>query len=110
MTMAPGPIYVGTELQLTFEMLSGETYVDPTTITFKTIDPNGTEASYTYGTDTEVGKSGTGQYYARITPNAGGRWQYRWETTGANTVVAKEGNFIVQYSPFQDSYFYQDYT
>lgn len=100
--LTPGKIYTGTELELTFSILSDDVGVDPDTVTFLTIDPSGTKSTYVYGTDDEVGRTSAGNYYARIFPGSGGRWYYRWQTTGTNKVVTKEGDFIVQRSPFVD--------
>lgn len=79
---------------------ASEVAVDPTTVTFRTYSPSGSQASYEYGTDAEVVKVETGVYYAEISPDAAGRWYYRWETT--SPVIADEGDFIVQRSPFFD--------
>jgi hypothetical protein len=103
MTLTPGKIWPGSPFRLTntYTDDTGD-YVDPTTVTLKTIDPNGTEATYVYGTDTEVGRSGTGRYFADITLSRGGRWFYRWITTGDGTAIANEGDILVQRSPFVD--------
>jgi hypothetical protein len=74
---------------------------DPTTLTFTLLDPGGTETTYTYGTDAEIVKTSTGDYYIDVTPTQGGRWYYRWVSTGT-AAGAKEGNFTVQASPFID--------
>ena len=75
-----------------------DTLTNPTTVTFKTRSPCGTETTYVYGTDGEVTRSSTGIYRAAVAPDEGGRWAYRWETTGP--VYVKAGTFLVQASPF----------
>lgn len=77
--------------------------VDPTTVTFKICNPFGTVTSYVYGTDAEVVKVNTGDYYVEYSPDVSGRWWYRWETTGSGTTTAIEGAFVVQQSPFYES-------
>ena len=78
------------------------TDIDPDTVTFKIMSPSGTIASYAYGTDAELVKASTGDYYIDYTPNASGRWSYRWESTGSNEAIAIEGSFVVQFSQFYE--------
>jgi hypothetical protein len=101
--LAPGKYYINTEIRLTASFVdSAGDAVDPDTVTFKTYSPSGQIASYVFGTDSAVQKASTGNYTADITPDKAGRWFYRWETTGTGTVLALEGNLIVQASPFFD--------
>lgn len=106
MALAPGRYFVNTSMRLTahFENDAG-TDVDPSTVTFRLMSPCGVESSYVYGTDSEVGKSSVGDYYADFVPDEAGRWFYRWESTGTGTTIAHEGNFLIQASPFYDSPF-----
>lgn len=99
--LAPGRIYPGSPFRVGahFEDDTG-TDVDPATITFKLRSPCGVETSYVYGTDDEITKSSTGDFYAEVTPDEGGRWQWRWESTGTNKTIAFEGSFLVQHSSF----------
>ena len=103
MTLTPGKIWPGTPIRLTnaYTDDAGD-YVDPATVTIKVRSPAGLESSYVYGTDDEIGRSSAGNYYADITPTEGGRWFYRWITTGTGTTIANEGDFIAQRSPFVD--------
>lgn len=103
MTLAPGKIWPGTPFRLTntYTDNAGD-YVDPTTVTLYVQDPAGNQSSYVYGTDTEMGRSSAGNYYADITMTSGGRWFYRWLTTGDGTTIANEGDVLVQRSPFVD--------
>jgi hypothetical protein len=105
MALAPGKYYVNTVMRLTshFENDAG-TDVDPSTVTFKLRSPSGVETSLVYGTDSDIGKSSVGDYYADFTPDEAGRWFYRWESTGTGTTIATEGNFLIQYSPFYDTF------
>ncbi len=78
------------------------TDIDPDTVTVKIYSPQGTITTYVYGTDAEVVKASTGDYYIDYTPNESGVWHYRWETTGTDETLAIEGYFRVQYSPFYE--------
>jgi len=101
--LTPGKFYVNTELRLeaSFETDDG-TAVDPDTVKFRTYAPSGAKATYTYGDDSEVQRTSTGNYTADIVPDEAGRWHYRWETTGTGTKIALEGDFIIQQSAFFD--------
>lgn len=99
--LAPGRHYVNAPISITanFKDSSGND-LDPTTVTFKTVDPSRLAASYVYGTDDEVVREDAGDYTATVTPDKAGRWFYRWESTGG--VIASEGDFLVQLSQFFD--------
>ena len=76
--------------------------IDPDTVTVKVRSPQGTTTSYAYGTDDEVIKASTGDYYIDYTPSESGEWWYRWEATGTNKTIAVEDYFRVQFSPFYE--------
>lgn len=103
MPLKPGRYYPGSPIRLTVSFTDEDgDYIDPTTVAISTQDPYGNTTTYTYGTDTEVGKTSTGRYFADITPDQGGRWHIRWVTTGVTTAFATEDSFLVQRSPFID--------
>lgn len=103
MMQEPGKIWPGTSLRRTVNFFDeADDPVDPDTVTFKLCSPCNQITSYVYDTDDEVQRSGVGAYYADFIPDIAGRWHWRWETTGTGTTIAKEGNFIVQYSKFVD--------
>lgn len=109
--LRPGKYYPGSVIRLTIEFTDDDgDFVDPTTVVLKTISPQGVQATLTYGTDVALGRASLGNYYADITPNEGGRWFYRWETTGSGTTLASEGDILVQYSPFVDRCYMDDYA
>lgn len=99
----PGRYYNGTTINIpvSFTDSNGDA-VDPDTVTFKTCNPNGTIGSYAYGTDAEITKISTGNYNAEIVPDKGGRWFFRWESTGTGKATVREGDFLIQVSPFVD--------
>ena len=101
--LAPGRRYINSPIALTanFQSAAGSD-VDPTTVTLRLMDPLGVETTYVYGTDDELVRDNSGDYTATVTPDSSGRWFFRWQTTGTNLIVASEGNFLVQASPFYD--------
>jgi hypothetical protein len=104
--LAPGTIYVETELRLTAAFTDSDGVgIDPDTVTFKTFSPSGAEATYVYGTDDEVQRESAGNYTADIVPDEAGRWHIRWKTTGTGKVIAIEDDFIVRKSAFFDDPF-----
>ncbi len=110
MPLYPGRIYPETTLRLTVTFADSDgAAVDPSMVTFSTCSPCGTQVSYVYGTDSEVGKSAVGNYYADIVPDESGRWFFRWKTTGTGTALVDEGNFIVQASKFAGDWPDSDY-
>lgn len=64
---------------------------DPTTVTLKVQEPDGTETTYTYALAT-VTKVSTGVYRKDITIDESGYWYYRWEGTGT---VATSGEAVL---------------
>jgi hypothetical protein len=104
--LTPGRLYPGSPIRLTTIFTnSADTEIDPTTVSFRLFTPSRSEftgSPFVYGTDDEVGKSSTGNYYADVTPDESGRWYYRWESTGSGTTIAEEGFFLVQWSPFYE--------
>lgn len=103
--LVPGRIPQGTTIRIpvTFQNDEDED-IDPDTVTFKLIShESGQQFTYVFGTDDELQKTSTGDFYVDVTPTEAGRYTYRWETTGTNQLLATEGNFVVQASPFYDN-------
>lgn len=86
---------IGDKLRIgvTFTDVAG-TAGDPTTILLKVKPPNETIITYTYGTDA-ITRTGTGVYYLDYQVAKTGLHWYRWEGSGALTVVT-EGSFDVR--------------
>lgn len=99
--LIPGRIYVNTTIRIpvNYQNDQGED-IDPDTVTFKLSSPNGTITTFVYGTDAEVSKTSTGDYYIDVIPDLPGRWFFRWDSTGMNKATAVEGDFVVQTSAF----------
>ena len=67
---------------------------DPTTLTFKMREPDGTVTSYVEGTDAELVKDSTGNFHVDWLTAKAGRHVYRWIGTGA-AAEADTGEFEV---------------
>lgn len=63
---------------------------DPTVVTVKVRQPNGTMTTYVYGTDAAVVKTAAGIYYVDVTTDQRGEWNFRFEGTGACTAVEEQ--------------------
>jgi hypothetical protein len=104
--LSPGKIYPGTVIRIPIVFSDEEgVAVDPDSVTFRLMSPCRSESSYTYGTDAELTQTSAGNYQMDIPSTVlteGGRWFYRWQTTGVGTTTALEGNFVVQASVFFD--------
>jgi hypothetical protein len=109
--LVPGRIHQGTTIRIPVNFQNDEDEdIDPGTVTFKLIShESGAITTYVYGTDEELIKTGTGDYYVDVTPTEAGHYTYRWETTGTNQLLATEGVFVVQASPFYDNCSRGDY-
>lgn len=106
---APGKIYVGSVQRLSINLqTTASVDTDPTTLTFKLLSPSGVTTTYVYGTDAQVVKTSTGDYYVDVIPDVAGRWHYRWVSTGT-AAGAQEGNFVVMSSQFVNDPFPQGY-
>ncbi len=109
--LAPGKHYVNSPvaLAINFADASGNDY-DPEVVTLRIMDPCGIETSYVYGTDDEVTRSDSGNYVGTIRPDRGGRWYRRWEAQTDDVIeIVDEGEFLMQYSVFQDNTASLDY-
>ena len=109
--LVTGRIYVDTTMRITVSFQDDDGNAsDPDTVVFRTRSPCGTETAYTYLTDDAVARSSVGNFYADFVVNEPGRWFFRWETVGSDDATFRhEGNFLVQDSPFYDSW-NSDYT
>lgn len=86
---------VGQQIKLSgfFSLASSGAGTDPTTITVKVKTPAGVTTTWVYGVDSQVVKSGTGDYYANWTITESGTHWYEWNGTGA-VIAATEKSFI----------------
>lgn len=90
---------LGNVIKLAANFQSNSVDVDPTTITFKLKDPLGVITTYVYGTNAELVKESTGDYYVHYTPTVEGRHTYRF-SSGTTYIAADEDSFDVIESEF----------
>lgn len=99
----PGRVYVESTIRIPVSYQDADgADLDPTTIKFKLYAPDATVTTYVYGTDADIERTSTGDYYVDVTPTMAGRYHFRWVSTGTNQKSAIEGTFVVQASPFFD--------
>lgn len=79
----------------TFTDIAGDA-ADPTTITFKMREPDGTETSYVYGVDGECVKSSTGVYYVDWSFDQAGRHVARWYGTGVLVASTEKEYYVLR--------------
>lgn len=73
---------------------------DPVTVKFLLVSPSGRETSYTHGSNSEVIRYGDGRYRVDATLDEPGRWHYQWRVTVLDVTSIKEGDLLVQDTPF----------
>lgn len=64
--------------------------VDPTDITMRVEEPDGTAVTYSFNGVPSLSKENVGRYYVDVTLDAAGLWKYRLAWTGA-AIGAEEG-------------------
>lgn len=88
------------ESTVTWDAFDGTTVTDPTTVTFRLVDPAGTSTDYVYGTDAQVTRSSTGVYvFAGVPLTTKGTWYWGWLADGVID-TSKEGRWVVGNSIF----------
>ncbi len=110
--LPPGKRYVNSPvaLHVNFADASGNDY-DPEVVTLRIVDPCGVTFTYVYATDDEVARTDSGNYVGTIRPDRGGRWYRRWEAQTDDVIeIVDEGEFLVQYSRFEDPAWSMDYA
>lgn len=93
--MSGTPYQQGNPVSLDATFLNGTTPTDPSTVTFKIRQPDGSITSYVFGTDMNVTKLEVGVYECALgVPTDAG--QYHYEAVGAGDLVATlPGEFFV---------------
>ena len=97
--MAGTAYYPGEQVRVKCEFRVDDVLTDPTGVVFKYKPPVGAIVTYTYGTDPELVKASTGTYHVDLTLTDDGKWEVRFEGTGA-VVAAVEGIVKVASSVF----------
>lgn len=80
----------GQKVRCTVTFTVNDVATDPTTVIFKVRDPGGDVTTYTYGTDAQVVRTGTGVFYCDVIANEIGEWNFRFEGSGACTAVEEQ--------------------
>lgn len=97
--MAVNKYLRGRVVQVSAEVLNDAgAAANPSAMSLIVKNPAGTETTYVYGTDVEVVRPSTGNFYANITAATAGRYFYRWEST--TPTGADEGEFLVTQGAF----------
>lgn len=79
-----------------FKNASG-TLVDPSTVSFKLLKPDGTVVTKVYLTDVELVRDSLGTFHIDVSVPDWGTWWYRWESTGQGQAAA-DGRLYVRNS------------
>ncbi len=108
----PGRVYPGEPVNITVDFTDedGLAY-NPTTVTFRMMSPCRDQTNYVYGVASEITRPQTGRYqfiFPGTSLAEAGRWRWRVETTGSES--AREGDIVVQDSPYYDWQNCGDYT
>lgn len=72
--------------------------IDPSAVFFRTMDPTGTIATYTFGTDIGLKRDSLGRYHFDVSASIAGDWLCRWYSTGTGQ-TAEDAAFTVEGSP-----------
>lgn len=73
---------------------------DPSALVARIVKPDGTATTYTYGTDAELVKSGTGVYYVDVPLTQAGTWHVRFKSTTGTITAASHAQLIADPDPF----------
>jgi hypothetical protein len=72
------------------------TATDSTAVLCQYRDPSGNVTSLTYGTDAELEKASTGNYYVDVDGDEAGTWAYRFYSTGTGQAASVIKQFVVE--------------
>lgn len=86
----------GTQVRLSCTFTIAGVATDPSSVTFRVLDPVGNTTVYT---GAQVARDGVGQYHVDVFLGSSGIWYYRVEGVGAVTVAA-ENQLNVKVSRF----------
>lgn len=72
---------------------------DPTTLECTVHEPDGTETTYVWGTDVELVKEDSGEFYLDWDASQAGQHKYRWQADGV-IVASFGGSFNIRRPKF----------
>jgi hypothetical protein len=87
------------KLSVTFTDAAGAP-ANPTTVTCKVEEPDGTETTYTVSSTPAITNPVTGTFQLVIVPDQSGMHTYRWQGTTGTSVAVDENQFSVLLSAF----------
>lgn len=99
--MAATTYDVGDVARISATFAQNGTAMDPSSVAITVEQPDGTQATYTYGDDEELVKDSTGNYHVDIPVTAEGQYRYRSVSTGTGASAA-EGFFLVRAREVQE--------
>ena len=76
-------------VKATFLEIDTNDPIDPSTVKVIVMQPDGTETTYIYGTDSEVEKISTGVYAIALLLDSSGHWKFLWKGLGTLSGAAK---------------------
>jgi len=79
--------------------------VDPVTLRFRVITPEGTRREYTYGPDPEIVRDAAGEYHCAVlldTVRLRAKYYCRWEAVDALGLTAADERIIETISDFKE--------
>lgn len=82
------------KMQLTVKDDAGA-LIDPSTLIFKLMKPNGTIVTYVYSTHPQLVRKSLGIYYVNYKVDAAGAWTYRFESTGAGEGAVEDSFEVI---------------
>lgn len=93
-------LVVGSVVRIKLEVKDdSDALVDPSTLVFKLLKPDGSSVTYTYLTNLQLVRDSLGMFHVDYKTDQPGVWTYRFESTGAGE-GAVEDDFEVTRSSF----------
>ena len=92
------PFASGDTIRFSVTFSVAEVNTDPTTVTFRTKNPNGVVTSFIYLTDAELIKTAVGIFNIELALNLVGEHHYRWEGGGPSAPGVSEGRIRIDRS------------
>lgn len=78
----------------TFTVTATGAAIDPTAVVAKVKTPAGVTATYTYGVDNALVRTGTGVFYVEVDLTAAGTWSVAFLSTGDGQAAADQPLYV----------------
>lgn len=89
---------IGDQVKISGNVKTAAVDVDPSVVKAWTRTPSGTVTTYTYGTDSEVAKTDTGDYTLTFDVDTAGTWWCGFYSTGTGKAASDDVRVDVQSS------------